>query len=376
MQFPTMRLRDGIARAFLFAGLAVVGITAAALGSFDASSGGLRYGASRVHGAPGIAIHWVLCQGETAEVVDIEGYQGGSVGPNGVPVGWQIRTDARGGAPARVETFVVGEVPPGYYQTVALDRDAWGRDQSDDLVAISGPPGGGQSLEGMSFAIPDLTETMIYRGSYEQVDLATFARDGLSSCPENEPRIAQGLGLVALGMGVALLAGGRRNRRFWLGVAVGGLGTLAIVQALAGPPILSTQATFGSETRQAAAAFTSGATTVSADLPVLATISPATARDAGGGLYVARIWAEGEYAFAISCDGLSVQVGEGAEIPNGGTASRQLLGCATGRLVRGGIAGRTDRSALVEIVVNPNGVRGWEVVVVKAQGDVGPYPEP
>ena len=328
----------------------------------------LRYGASRVEGKPGIAIHWVLCAGETASAVDLQAYQGGSVTPNGIPVFWQIRTDAAGGGPARVETFIVGETPPGYYETVPLLRRL-----PDDLIVITGPPSPGRSTAGMSFELDQLPRDAIYRGGYETVSPEDFASRGIASCPGRDPRVAQGIGFVLIGAGGVLLA--RRRRPLALAfalalVGVGAVGIMTRVTALPGPPPPLSAA------RQQIEAFGPGTTAIPPGATVLATISPATTRELGEGFYVARIHSPGEYALAIECTGVSIQIGEGAELPNGGTGSRQLLGCATGQLVRGGIADRPDRSDLVEIVVDAASAGEWRVVVVDGPGVTGPFSDP
>jgi hypothetical protein len=93
-------------------------------------------------------------------------------------------------------------------------------------------------------------------------------------------------------------------------------------------------------------------------------------------MYVARIIAPRSYSFVVACDGPSVQIGEGARITDGATGGRQVIGCATPEPVRGVIADHADRTELVEIVVNPNGVRDWRVIVIEGPGNVGPFGEP
>jgi hypothetical protein len=111
------------------------------------------------------------------------------------------------------------------------------------------------------------------------------------------------------------------------------------------------------------------------DRKVLADLSPQITRS-DGGLFVARFVSPGDYAFAVSCDGASLQIGEASEIENGGTGGRQLVGCATGNLVKGAIADSGERGDLVEVVVNPNGITDWRVLVVAGSGQVGPFDEP
>ena len=115
----------------LLAGSALL-VAGIAIGTRPAN---LTYGVSRVDGDPGIAIHWALCADEAARVVDLEGYWGGSQLPTAVPVFWQVRSDAESATGPRVETYVVGQTPPGFYETVSLRRQL-----PDDLIGISGPP--------------------------------------------------------------------------------------------------------------------------------------------------------------------------------------------------------------------------------------------
>lgn len=108
---------------------------------------------------------------------------------------------------------------------------------------------------------------------------------------------------------------------------------------------------------------------------VLLEVSPTTSRPRPDGYYVGRIVAPDSYAFAVSCEGPSIHVGEDSDIERGSTGSRQLIGCATHALVTGGIAADGDRADLVEIVVDPNGMDDWRLLVVAGSGDAGPYPE-
>lgn len=63
----------------------------------------------------------------------------------------------------------------------------------------------------------------------------------------------------------------------------------------------------------------------------------------------------------------TILVGEAADIDNGSTGGRQLIGCATAALVRGTIAERGERNDLVEVVVDPNGMADWQVLVLAGQ---------
>jgi hypothetical protein len=265
--------------------------------------------------------------------------------------------------------FIVGRTPNGYFETVPLRRAL-----PKDLLGISGPPGGGLYRGGMSFEIDSLPRDAIHRGGYETVSSEAFAREGVASCARSGSALLQGAGLLALGLGGALLATRRRPTALVIALAVATAGAFEIGGAVTG--ISRVRPDAGSSDRQPIAVFASGRTPLPDGARTLAVISPEATRDVGGGLYVARINSPGPYSFAISCVGLSIQIGEGAEILNGGTGSRQLLGCATGELVRGAIADRSDRSDLVEIVVDPNGSTDWRVVVVEGAGVVGPFSEP
>jgi hypothetical protein len=44
--------------------------------------------------------------------------------------------------------------------------------------------------------------------------------------------------------------------------------------------------------------------------------------------------------------------------------------------VKGAIADSGERGDLVEVVVNPNGITDWRVLVVAGSGQVGPFDEP
>lgn len=334
----------------------------------SSASGELTYGVSRVDGDPGIAIHWVLCPGVPAWTVDLEGYTGGSQPPTAVPVLWQIRSDTAPTETASVETFTVGQTPPGFYETVNYA----GR-LPDDLIVISSPPGDASSMDGMSFRLGELPRDGVYRGTYETVSVERFARDGLASCSGGggTPGPRSDLGLLLLGLGGLLVAGRARPTAAVVGAMVAIVAIAGLLPVLAGRPL-----TRSNGAAQASAAFASGAAEVPAGRHVLLDLSPNTAAASPDGMYVARIIAPRSYSFVIECDGPSLQIGEGAGITDGGTGGRQVIGCATPEPVRGVIADRTDRSQLVEIVVNPNGIRNWRVVIIEGAGSVGPFGEP
>lgn len=153
--------------------------------------------------------------------------------------------------------------------------------------------------------------------------------------------------------------------------------TIAIV-AIAGllPVLTGRPLTDSNGAAQASDAFVAGVAEVPAGRRVLRDFSPNTAAASPDGMYVARIIAPRSYSFVVECDGPSLQIGEGAGITDGGTGGRQVIGCATREPVRGVIADRRDRSQLVEIVVNPNGIRNWRVVIIEGPGNVGPFGEP
>jgi hypothetical protein len=334
-----------------------------AIGRSPTASTDVRYGVSRVDGDPGIAIHWVLCDGQHARVVDLEGYWGGSQLPTGVPVFWQIRSDATDGHGARVETYVVGETPPGFYETVPLRKAL-----PDDLIAISGPPGDDWRGGGMTFRPAELRRDAIYRGGYEFVSPERFAADGIARCTTGSGSVLPTLTLVGFGLGGAFIAGRSHPTALFLAtlvMVVGGVGLLAPLVGL--PDAVAA--------RQNQAAFHPGRTVVPRGREVLLELSPATSRPQPGGYYVGRLVAPDAYAFAVSCEGPSIHVSEDSRIEDGSTGSRQLIGCATGALVTGGIANDGDWTDLVEIVIDPNGMEDWSVSVVAGSGDVGPYLE-
>jgi hypothetical protein len=353
-----MRIRRLAAGAFLLLGVVAL---LPGLGHVG-GTGEPTYGVSRADGEPGIAIHWVLCDGVAPRSVDLEGYWGGSQLPTAVPVLWQIRSDLAPAAGIRVERYEVGQTPAGFYETVPLQREL-----PHDRIAISAPPGDGTSLNGMSFYAGELRPDAIYRGDYTFVSPDQFARDGAAYCANNAGSPQSGIALASLGIGGLLLTGRRRP----ILALIAALFVLGGAASLVGPQ-------FGlpgiGSIRQPSSAFSAGTTTVG-DRKVLADLSPQITRS-DGGLFVARFVAPGDYAFAVSCDGASLQIGEASEIENGGTGGRQLVGCATGNLVKGAIADSGERGDLVEVVVNPNGITDWRVLVVAGSGQVGPFDEP
>jgi hypothetical protein len=263
-----------------------------------------------------------------------------------------------------MESYAVGQTPEGFYQTVPLRRPL-----PDDLIGISGPPGDDWRAGGMTFRPSELRRDAIYRGGYEFVSPERFARDGVSYCSSRSKPSPQGLALVAVGVGGMLLAGRRRYGLLFVAALLTAGGAFATVAPWFGSPLTV-------EPRQARADFTRGLVRVPGNHQVLLDMSPATHQPRkADGLYLARILAPDGYAFAIGCSGPSIQIGEESEIDNGVTGGRQLVGCATNRLVRGLISDRGDRGELVEIVVDPNGMSDWRVIVVSGPGDAGPFSE-
>jgi hypothetical protein len=358
-RIPAVRSWRGVG-ALLMLGSALALVLA--VGRSPTASTDASYGVSGVDVDPGIAIHWVLCDGQHARIVDLEGYWGGSQLPTGVPVFWQIRSDATDGHGARVETYAVGETPPGFHETVPLRKAL-----PDDLIAISGPPGDDWRGGGMTFRPAELRRDTIYRGGYEFVSPERFAADGIARCTTGSGSPLPTLALFAFGLGGALIAGRSRTALFLatLVMVVGGVGLLA---PLVGLPDADAA-------RQNQVAFQPGRTVVPHGREVLLELSPTTSRPQPGGYYVGRLVAPDAYAFAVSCEGPSIHVGEDSRIEDGSTGSRQLIGCATGALVTGGIADDGDRTDLVEIVIDPKGMEDWSVSVVAGSGNVGPYPE-
>jgi hypothetical protein len=349
--------------------LAISGLVllAAGIPAPSSSSEELTYGVSRVDGEPGIAIHWVLCPGVAARIVDLGGYVGGSQPPTAVPVLWQIRFDAAPADEPRVETFTVGQTPDGYYETVRYS----GR-LPDDLVVISSPPGGASSRNGMSFRLSELPRDGVFRGSYETVSADRFATDGLGTCSNGgggSSRPRSDLGLLLLGLGGLLLAGRARPTAAFVAGTMAVVAVAGFLPVLAGRPLSEP-----SSVAQPRTAFVAGTAEVP-DRRVLLDLSPETVVARPDGMFVARIVAPRSYAFVVRCEGPSVQIGEGSGLTDGVTGGRQVIGCATPETVRGVIADRTDRAPLVDIVVNPNGMSDWRVVVVEGSGSVGPFSE-
>lgn len=350
-------------RGALGALLVALGLGAMIVASINsAPSEQLTYGASRVDGDPGIAIHWVRCDDATSSTVDLEGYRGGSRLPTGVPVFWQVRAD-QAGSGTTIETYVVGETPAGSYETVPLRRQL-----PNDRLSISAPPGDASARAGMSFRLGDLRRDAMYRGDYRHVSPEQFEADGEAYCAIGLGSPLSPLGVFAAGAAAAVLAGRRRPLALVVAIIVMGSGLLALSGVARGVAVGE---------RQTQAAFTSGATVVPSEREVLLAMSPTTHRPrAAGGSYVARFVAPASYSFAVSCDGPSIHIGESARIENGGTGGRQLIGCATGRLVDGSIADHPGRSELVEVVVDPNGMEDWQLVVLAGRGEIGPFDEP
>ena len=365
-RWRTPRSRSRVGGALLAIGGLI--LLATAIPATSSASGELTYGVSRVDGDPGIAIHWVLCPGVPVRSVDLEGYTGGSQPPTAVPTLWQIRSDAAAADTARVVTFTVGQTPPRFYETVRFA----GR-LPDDVVVISSPPGDASSMNGMSFRLSELPRDGVYRGTYETVSVDQFAHDGLASCSGGggPPGPRSDLGLLLLGLGGLVVGGRARPTAALVAATVAIVAIAGLLPVLAGRPLADS-----SRTGQASTAFVAGTAEVPAGRRVLLDLSPDTAAASPDGVYVARIIAPRSYSFVIDCDGPSLQIGEGARITDGETGGRQVIGCATSEPVRGVIADRTDRAELVEIVVNPNGLRDWRVVVVDGPGSVGPFQEP
>ena len=346
--------------------LVVSGVTLRVAGfAAGARPSNLDYGVSRVGGDPGIAIHWVLCGDEVAQVVGLEGYWGGSQLPTAVPVFWQVRSDrttAAGGQ--RVEIYEVGQTPPaGFYETVPLRRSL-----PDDLIAISGPPGDDRALDGMSFRPAELRRDAIYRGDYEFVTAAQFAADGAEGCTQGTTGLI-GASLLLLGLGTALLAGRALPTVLSIALLAAVTGAFAVAAPWLNVPQVG-------EVRQERSAFMAGSASVPGDREILLDMSPTTHQPRPGGIFVGRILAPQAFAFVVSCEGPSIQIGESSEIENGGTGGRQLIGCDTSVPVRGSIADRSDRAVVVEIVIDPNGMSDWHVVVMSGEGQAGPFSEP
>jgi hypothetical protein len=331
----------------------------------------LRYGVSRTT-IGGLAINWVLCPGEAPRTVRVGEDLGGSRTAAGVPVFWEIRSDRPANTVATVERYVVGETPAGFYQTIALLQPL--PTDPTDLFSIDSPPGDAASTNGMGFGLADLPSSGIYRGNYETVSEDQFAKDGLRTCNRtagaDDPLLRLGHAIAFLGLvGLALTAGRR--------VVLVGAGVLLVAAFLTRTwPAVGPLPVLGA--RQAAPAFAPGRATVPVGRQILADLSPGSTavHEVAPGFFVARILAPSDYAFVVSCGDLSVQISESSEIPDGGTGSREIIGCATPRPVRSGIGFRTDRAHLVEVSILSNGAAPWHLVVIDGSGEIGPFEEP
>ena len=220
----------------------------------------------------------------------------------------------------------------------------------------------------MTFKPAELRRDAVYRGDYEFVSPEKFVADGIAHCGRVNTGLV-GFGVVGLGMGVALLVGRARPTILSIALLAALTGGVAVATLLIDMPHVG-------EPSQERAVFSAGSASAPSDREVLLDMSPTTLQARPGGIFIARILAPGPYAFVVGCDGPSIHVGESSEIENGGTGGRQLIGCSTVRPVRGTIADRSDRADIVEIVVDPNGMSDWRVVVVGGAGEVGPFDEP
>ncbi|MEO5966177.1 MAG: hypothetical protein ABIR11_11980 [Candidatus Limnocylindrales bacterium] len=362
-------------------------MTLGQLGTGSSAVGGvagsdLRYGVGPTAGDPGIAIHWIVCPGETARMVDLEVLVGGSRPAAGVPILWQIRSvEPRPVAQPEVLVFTAGQVPPGWYETIPLARPV-----PADLLAITAPPGDGPDAGGRSFDPRELQSGRVERGGYESVTTEQFVADGLASCgtgASDGGLPLNGLGLVLLGLGGVVLSG--RSRPVLSIVAAAGLfvGGMLLVEPFAastriGADLLGGAGVTAAETSllQGRDAFAPGTAPSPAGRTVLLDLSSATARLRPDGQVLARFIAPGDYAFLIGCSGPSLQLGELAPIPNGVTGARQLVGCSTPDAVRSAIADDPERGDAIELLVNPAGSATWRVVAVAGDGATGPFAEP
>jgi hypothetical protein len=297
---------------------------------------------------------------------------GGSRTAAGVPVFWEIRSDRSPNSAASVEQYAVGAAPPGFYETIPLTQPL--PTDPTDLISIQSPPGDATSMNGMGFALADVPPTGIYRGNYETVSNAQFTQDGIASCAAadgaSDPLLLLALAIFVTGIAFVAVTASRRIASVAVGVV-----TLALVLVRA-PAVVTPQLV--ASPRQAAAAFAPGVAEAPTGRKILVDLSPQSpsVHAVSPTFYVARFLAPGDYAFVVSCSDTSIQIGESSEIPNGGTGSRQLVGCSTPQVVRSGIGSRSDRARLVEISVLTNGVSDWHVVVLDGGGDVGPFEQP
>jgi hypothetical protein len=343
-------------RVALLLGVGVIALGAAGT-SGDAPT--TTYGVHR--GSTGtVVLDWVLCDGYAATVVELDGYVGGSSVGAAVPVYWQIRSAAAPSTGSRVEQYTVGSVPDGWYETVALTRVI-----SDDLT-IESPPGDWHG-QGMSFQLSDLRTGSVYRGDYTYVSTARFGADGMQACPQAHSVGLQAIGVVALGLG-GLLAVRRRAAAIAIGILALS-GSLIVAGQIAG---LRTFIPPAAPDGQERTAFGPSASLDPASRAVLGAASSENQPDEQGAVHV-RVIARGAYSFLVRCHAPSIQIGEASEIEDGMVGGRQIVGCSTGDAVRGIVADSSDRSALIDVVVNPNGATDWEVLIVEGPGEVGPF---
>lgn len=360
-------------------------VLAGGSGVAEATGSDLRYGVGAAAGDPGIAIHWIVCPGETARVVDLEVLVGGSRPAAGVPILWQIRAvEPQPAAQPEVMAFVVGEVPPGWYESVPLARPV-----PSDLLAITAPPGDRWDTGGRSFDPRELRSGRVERGGYESVTTEQFVADGLASCAadpggENSKGAPlNGLGLVLLGMGGIVLSWPRRPVLAVAAAAGLFVGVLLLAGLLfrvtgSGPGLLERVRVMPADRSsvQGREAFAPGAVPSPAGRKVLLDLSSATARVRPDGLVLARFVVPGDYAFLVGCGGPSLQLGELAAISDSVTGARQLVGCSTPEAIRSAISDHPDRGDVIELLVDPTGTADWRVLVVADEGGVGPFVEP
>jgi hypothetical protein len=228
-------------------------------------------------------------------------------------------------------------------------------------------------MNGMGFALGDVPSTGIYRGDYQVVSDEQFAAEGSGACGATAvagPFRWLGLFLVLVGV---LAFAATLSRRTVLVLAGLTIVALAVTTLLA--PV---RQELVAGAREKASAFAPGSAEVPPGRTVIADLGPqsASVHEVAEGLFVARFLAPGDYAFMVDCSGRSLQVSESSEIPNGGTGSRELIGCANPDPVRSGIGSRPDRARLVEVVVLTNGAADWRVVVLDGAGIVGPFDQP
>jgi hypothetical protein len=121
-----------------------------------------------------ITINVVLCAGQLVSTVTLVETRGDPASSDDDRTLWEIRSDA-GSASA---SYVVGEVPEGFVQTVALERSP----EINSPLATRSTTLGGQQLF-LSFERQELQERRVLNIDDELIGIQEFAEAGRESCP-------------------------------------------------------------------------------------------------------------------------------------------------------------------------------------------------